>query len=60
MLRGRDETRRDFEVARPRRDFKVPRPRRDTRLYISCFSLNQDCGVGSWNRMFFGGVEVFF
>ena len=43
-------------TSRLRRDFGVPR--RDTRLYISCFSLSRGCGarIGSWSRMFFGGV----
>ena len=38
------------------RDFGVPMPRRNTRLYITCFSLIQGCGVKSrkWESHVFG------
>ena len=54
--RGGVETR-CFETE-TRRDFAVAKPRRDTRLYISCFSLSQSCGVrvGNRSRIFSVGV----
>ena len=54
----RDETRLWGSDSDLRRDFGVLRLKRDTKLYISCLSLSQGCGikVGNRSRKFLVGV----
>ena len=51
-----------WNITMQTRDFGVSIQRRDTRLYITCFSLIQGCGVGSRSRMFSTefGTEIVF